>query len=99
MKQHIEKFDQRPARIAAAMEFVQHCLWITDPPMSCGPHDKGRDLTPREQAAYDAALDALRLYVACEQDFGGPPVRTEQADAGDAESPRCKKCRKLAAGE
>jgi hypothetical protein len=70
----IEHFDVVPARVQAAMSYVQHCMWLTDPINFCGVQ-QGRPLTGAEQAAYQAALDALRLYFVGEMDFGGAPMR------------------------
>lgn len=59
-----------PARIAAAMAFLSHARW-TEEGSECGV---GRDLTKKEEATKDAALDLMTLYLRGEVDCGGEPV-------------------------
>ena len=89
----IEKFDIVPARIDAAMRYIEHCMWLTDPLNMCGVQ-QGRPLHPAEQAAYQAALYALRLYFVGEMDFGGAPMRLpEKPDKQAKEVKLCKACK------
>jgi hypothetical protein len=63
-----------PARVRAAQEFVDSCRCITDPIIFMSIQSvPGRDLNPREQSTYDAALSALRLYFLGEMDYAGEP--------------------------
>ena len=89
-KHSIENFQLIPGRVEAALRYSRHCQELTDP-TSCFGSDKqpGRTLAPQEQAAYLAALDALRLYLTAEMDFGGPPTRIPEPDEGD-EAPKRK---------
>ncbi|QQS09986.1 MAG: hypothetical protein IPK69_05020 [Phycisphaerales bacterium] len=95
-KQHyLEKFEFTPGRVDAAMDYIRHCMWLTDPISFCDFGNKGRALTPPEQATYLAALDALRQYFNAEMDFGGPPTRLPDED----EPARKKKGRKKASAD
>jgi len=71
-----------PARIRAAMEFLTYCNHLVTP---CDAEIKGRPLTKREQAAYDAATEAVRLYLTGELDFGDTPVTVPTTP--DADTP------------
>jgi hypothetical protein len=86
----IEKFEYIPGRIIAAMRYIEHCKWLTDPINLCGMPPPGRSLTQGEQAAYQAALDAVRLYFAGEMDFGGAPMRVPDKRPKDKKRKRCK---------
>lgn len=100
----IEKFEYVPGRIDAAMRFVEHCRLLTEAVHCCGGSKEGRDLTASERGAYEAALNAMRLYFAGEMDFGGAPMRTPDAPSQPAQAPvsdnadkdakLCKACRK-----
>lgn len=98
----IEKFEFVPGRVDAAMQYVRHCQNLTDPDGCCGTSRPGRELSAPEQAAYLAALDALRMYFTAEMDFGGPPPRlpeakggaTRDGDAHDGAKPKKSKKRK-----
>jgi hypothetical protein len=85
-KLSIEHFELTPGRIDAAMQYVRHCMWLTDPISLCDFGNKGRALSAQEQSAYLAALDALRLYFTAEMDFGGPPTRLPDATENGQES-------------
>lgn len=72
----IDKFEFVPGRVVAAMQYIEHCRWLTDPINFCGvSQPQGRALTPAEEGTYNAALEAMRLYFAGEMDFGGAPAR------------------------
>jgi hypothetical protein len=71
----IDKFELIPGRVEMAMQYVRHCQNLMVPDSCFGSETKGRELTQQGQAAYLAALDALRLYFTAEMDFGGPPTR------------------------
>ena len=55
-----------PGKIQAAMEFLRYCQGLETGPVGYGGEtwkdDAGRELTRKEQAVYDAALDALSDY-------------------------------------
>lgn len=87
----IDKFELIPGRVEMAMQYVRHCQSLTVPDSCFGAETKGRDLTPQEQAAYLAALDALRLYFTAEMDFGGPPTRVPEDADDEAEVPHARK--------
>ncbi len=87
----IDKFELIPGRVEMAMQYVRHCQNLMVPDSCFGSETKGRDLTPQEQAAYLAALDALRLYFTAEMDFGGPPTRVPDDADDQAEVPRARK--------
>ena len=89
----IEKFEITPARIDAAMRFIEHCMWLTDPLNLCGIGGGGRPLHPAEQAAYNAALEAMRLYFVGEMDFGGAPVRRPEKPEKARDAKLCKTCK------
>jgi hypothetical protein len=104
----IEKFEYVPGRIDAAMRFVEHCRMLTESVHCCGGSTQGRDLCASERAAYEAALNAMRLYFAGEMDFGGAPMRlpdppatppTPEPDAPAKEGKLCKACRKARKGD
>ncbi len=80
-------FGTVPARIQAAQTFVDRYLDITDPPACCASMGGGRSLTTGEQAAYDAAMTAMRLYFKGEMDFGDRPITTPTDDDSNTESP------------
>ncbi len=61
-----------PGRIQAAQSFLERYLYVVDPPACWG--GGGRELTRAEQAAYDAAIQAMRLYLSGEMDFGDRPI-------------------------
>ncbi|MGH7131142.1 MAG: hypothetical protein ACREJO_04265 [Phycisphaerales bacterium] len=73
-----------PARIRAAMEFLTYCNHLVAP---CDAEIKGRSLTKREQAAYDAATEAVRLYLTGELDFGDTSVTVPVAPHAEADTP------------
>lgn len=87
----IDKFELIPGRVEMAMQYVRHCQNLTVPDSCFGSETKGRDLTPQEQAAYLAALDALRLYFTAEMDFGGPPTRVPDTQEDGIAIPRARK--------
>lgn len=87
----IDKFELIPGRVEMAMQYVRHCQNLMVPDSCFGSETKGRDLTPQEQAAYLAALDALRLYFTAEMDFGGPPTRVPECGDDIADVPRARK--------
>lgn len=75
-------YDEIPGRVFAAMCFVSMCRAITDPEPKCDVARDGRDLKPKEQSAYDAALGLCTLYFTGEIDLGGVPMcETLEAEA------------------
>lgn len=72
-----------PPRIRAAMEFITNCSQAFT---SCEGEVRVRKLAPREQAAYDAAIEAVRLYFSGEMDFGDAPA-TPIAPAFTSDTP------------
>lgn len=95
----IDKFELIPGRVEMAMQYVRHCQNLMVPDSCFGSETKGRDLTPQEQAAYLAALDALRLYFTAEMDFGGPPTRVPEEDDGEAASKEPKHSKRQKKGK
>lgn len=77
---------QVPPRIQAALQFVQWASTVGLPPISPigTPYGEPRDLTAEEKAAYNAALESLRLYFAGEMDYGDCAPTAMQAP-GDEE--------------
>ena len=68
-----------PRRVRAAMDFMEFCKSITEP--CCGePQPPRRQLTAKEKAAYDAAVETIRAYVVGELELADEPARaTEEA--------------------
>ena len=72
-----------PPQVAAAQDYLRFAEQLRNPPPSFDgqSRDSSRDLTPKEQAVYDAALEVLRLYFQGEQDYagigGGPAPRDD----------------------
>lgn len=81
------------SRVPGRVEAAQGYLYFAAGRMDGGvpgalpgdaPRD-GRDLSKKEQATYDAALDCLLLYFRGEMDFGGAPP---SAPPDDDDNPR-----------
>ena len=66
-----------PQRVRAALDFVYHCKYITDP----GDDEEARELSPAEARVYHLALDVLARYFSCEMDYGDRPPRIDDAAA------------------
>lgn len=69
-----------PAKVAAAMEYLKFADQLRNPPAYFdGTRPESRDLSKKEQAVYDAALEVLRTYFMGEQDFepGAGPARPD----------------------
>lgn len=63
-----------PARVDAAMCFLHFARQIVCPTTPLGERlFESGELSKREHATYDAALDVLNLYFRGEQDFGDVP--------------------------
>lgn len=83
---NIQRPDPRPLpnRVRAAQQLIEFCRAITEP--CCGDDQaKRRALSAKELAAYEAAVETIRLYVVGELDFGEAPVQPAapvQADEG-----------------
>ena len=82
-----------PSKIQAAQAFLYFCQNKTQG-NSCGtlpgdaPH-AGDDLSPKEQATYDAALNCLCLYFNGEMDFDpAEPVIPHRRDDDDPHVPQ-----------
>jgi hypothetical protein len=80
-----ERSDPVPARVRAALQYIYHCHEITNPSEVGVP---GRSLVAPEQVVYDRALDVLRLYFACEMDYGDAPPRRSEERGEDGKSPQ-----------
>ena len=76
-----------PARVQAAIDFLEHCRWLTEQDSEFTPP---RKLTPLEQSVADAALRVLGSYFHGEMDFGDTPPRVDRRpdeSGGDAPAP------------
>lgn len=74
-----------PSRVEAAQQFLQFAANkslsgnLYSLPGDC-PREQG-ELTPKERAVYDAALDVLNSYFRGEMDFGdNPPISSPPDD-------------------
>lgn len=77
-----------PPRVAAAQDYLRFAEQLRNPPTAFDgqSRDAARDLTPKEQAVYDAALEVLRLYFTGEQDFA--PAASAGQSRRDDDDPK-----------
>ena len=68
-----------PARVQAALDYLEHCRWLTEQDDAAIP---ARSLSPKEERVMNAALQVLSTYFLGEMDFGDAPPRRD-ADRGD----------------
>jgi len=59
-----------PARVQAAIDYLEHCRWLSE---QCDTSIPARTLTTLEQSVADAALRLLSSYFLGEMDFGDMP--------------------------
>lgn len=70
-----------PARVQAALEYLDYCHWAQH---SCDSSVPARGLSVAETCVQTAALDVLRTYFQGEMDFGdAPPVRPRASEDDD----------------
>ncbi|HZW07651.1 MAG TPA: hypothetical protein VFF65_11055 [Phycisphaerales bacterium] len=72
-----------PSRIRVAQSYIEFCRGITEPCCGDDAMQTRRTLSPRELAAYDAAIETIRCYIVGELDLGHAPV-TPAAAPGTA---------------
>lgn len=83
-----------PGKIEAAQRFLHYINSVRRPASGSMFNSSGdmpsqeQELSKREQAAYDAALDVMILYFRCEMDFGDTNPGTTPYGGGDGEDPR-----------
>lgn len=72
----MENSDSRELRprIKAALEYLNHCRFVTQPFFDSDVRDRARDLTKLEQAAYNSAVSMLTRYFTGEIDLGDTPM-------------------------
>lgn len=75
---------EMPGRVRAALEFMDYCVSATQ---SYDCSMQRQELSTREIAVRDAALDVLRLYFMGEMDYGDAPPRPPQDPPDDAPAP------------
>ena len=75
-----------PARVQAALDYLEHCRWKTDQDDASIP---ARTLSPLEGRVLDAALRVLAGYFMGEMDYGdSPPRRVPDSNEDDEDGAR-----------
>lgn len=75
-----------PARVRAALDYLEHCRWVTD---QCDVTMPARTLSPLEKSVSDAALRVLSSYFLGEMDYGdAPPCRVPHSNEDDVDGAR-----------
>lgn len=73
-----------PGRVLAAMDCVRFFHDVTNPhSYEAGAQLSPRDLSKKEQATLDSALECLRLYFSGEMDYGDPAPSDRWNHGGD----------------
>ena len=81
-----------PAKVIAAQNYLYYANGVRNPqtPLSLSGDTPtgGEELSPKEQAAYNAALDVLIAYFRGEMDFGDTnPGTIQETDDDDPKEP------------